>query len=155
MFCIFRSVLRKKCPENMQQIYTKTPNQNAILIKLLSKFIEIALQYGCPLLICHIFSEHLFLRTPLQACFCLNHGKHPWLLRLTAEQRYHVWEKSMKKNTCMHRFANQADFTSIGELFQLYMKWLEGWRLNGAKIRWEAIPYVFPSIFPHISSCFI
>ena len=59
-----RGVLRKRCSENMQQIY-KTPCRSvmATLLKL---------HFGMDVLlkICCIFSEHLFLRTPPDSCFC-------------------------------------------------------------------------------------
>ena len=42
-----RCVLRKRCSENMQQIYRRQPCRSAISIKLLCKFIEIELQHGC------------------------------------------------------------------------------------------------------------
>ena len=42
------------------------PCRSVVLIKLQSNFIEIALRHGVLLLICCIFSEHLFLRTLLQ-----------------------------------------------------------------------------------------
>ena len=46
--------------------------RSAISIKLQSNFIEIALQHGCSL-VNFIFSEHLFLRTPLEGCFWKLH----------------------------------------------------------------------------------
>ena len=70
------SVPWKRCSENMQQIY---PCQNAISIKLLCNFIEIALRHfeialghGCSPVIHCIFSEHLFNRTSLDGCFCID-----------------------------------------------------------------------------------
>ena len=51
-----RAVLRKRCSENMQQIYRRTPCRSAISIKLLYNFIEIGLQNGCsPVNLLHIF----------------------------------------------------------------------------------------------------
>ena len=51
-----RGVLRKRCSENMQQIYRRTPFRSAISIKLLYNFIEIGLQHGCsPVNLLHIF----------------------------------------------------------------------------------------------------
>ena len=47
------SILIKRCPENIQQIYKRAPIPN----------MDVLLQ------ICCIFSEHLFLRTPLEGCF--------------------------------------------------------------------------------------
>ena len=41
---INRGVLKKRCSENMQQIYRRTPWRNVISI---SNFIEITLQHGC------------------------------------------------------------------------------------------------------------
>ena len=49
-------LLRKRCSENMQQIYRRHPCQSAISIKLQSNFIEITLQHGCsPVNLLHIF----------------------------------------------------------------------------------------------------
>ena len=63
-----RGVLRKNCSENKQQIYRRTPMSKCDLNK-------VALQpkphFGMGVQICSIFSEHLFLRTPLEGCFCL------------------------------------------------------------------------------------
>ena len=50
-----RGVLKKRCSENMQQIYGRTLMQSAISIKFLCNFIEIALRFCC------IFSEHLWM----------------------------------------------------------------------------------------------
>ena len=48
------------------------PCRGAISIKLLCNFIEIAPQYRCsPVNLLHIFRT-LFLRTPLNGCFCLQ-----------------------------------------------------------------------------------
>ena len=51
-----RGVLKKSCSKNMQQIYRRTP-------MLKCDFNKVAKQ------LCWIFSEHLFLRTPLGGCF--------------------------------------------------------------------------------------
>ena len=60
-----RGVLRKRCSENMQQIYRRTPMSKCEFNKL--HFGMGALLYikfaAC------IFSEHIFLRTPLDGCF--------------------------------------------------------------------------------------
>ena len=49
----------KRCSENMQKIYRKSPCQKTILIKLLSNFIEITLRYGCsPVKLLYIFRTH-------------------------------------------------------------------------------------------------
>ena len=59
-----RGVLRKRCSENMQQIYRRTP---------MSKYEFNKLHFGMGVLLyikfatC-IFSEHIFLRTPLDDC---------------------------------------------------------------------------------------
>ena len=42
-----RSVRRKRCSENMQQIYMRHPCRIAISIKLLCNFTEIILRHGC------------------------------------------------------------------------------------------------------------
>ena len=56
-----RGVLRKRCSENMQQIYMRTPMPKCDFNKfaLLYNFIEIALQHGCS----HVNLLHIF-RTP-------------------------------------------------------------------------------------------
>ena len=60
-----RVVLRKRCSENMQQIYRRTPMSKCEFNKL--HFSMGALLYikfaAC------IFSEHVFLRIPLDGCF--------------------------------------------------------------------------------------
>ena len=56
----FRGVFRKRCSENMQQMYRRTPCWSVISIKLLHNFL---------LQICSIFLKHLFIRTPLEGCF--------------------------------------------------------------------------------------
>ena len=49
-------VPRKRCSENIQQIYKRHPCRSAILITLQSNFIEIALRHGCsPLNLLYIF----------------------------------------------------------------------------------------------------
>ena len=57
-----RSVLRKRCSENMQQVYRRTT---------MTKYgFEIRLRHECfPINLLHIFRTP-FLRTPLQGCFC-------------------------------------------------------------------------------------
>ena len=60
-----RGVLRKRCSKNMQQIYRRTAMQKCDLgMKVQSNF-----SMGVLLWICCIFSEHLFLRTPLDGYF--------------------------------------------------------------------------------------
>ena len=53
-----KSVLRKRCSENMQHIYKRTP-------MLKSHFVMGVLAY-----VCYISLGHFFLRTPLECCFC-------------------------------------------------------------------------------------
>ena len=62
-----RGVLRKTCPENMQQIYWRTPMPKC----------DFKWHFGMGVLlqICCIFSEHLFLRTPPEGSFCLMKTK--------------------------------------------------------------------------------
>ena len=70
----FRSVLRKRYSENMQQIHRRTPmpkwNFNKVAklfysIKLQSYFIEIALRHGCsPINVLHIFRRPFPKDTP-------------------------------------------------------------------------------------------
>ena len=58
-------VLRKRCSENMQQIYRRTPMSKC-------EFNKLHFGMGVPLYIkfaACIFSEHIFLRIPLDGCF--------------------------------------------------------------------------------------
>ena len=51
-----RAVLRKRCSENMQQIYSRTPMSKCDFNKVTFTFIEIALRHGCsPVNSLHIF----------------------------------------------------------------------------------------------------
>ena len=55
-----RGILRKKCSENMQQIYRRTPMPKYDFNKVAKH-----IRHGCsPLNLLHIF------RTPLEGCFC-------------------------------------------------------------------------------------
>ena len=54
-----RGDLRKRSSENMQQIYRRTPMLKCKLHFRMSVLLQI----------CSIFSEHLFVRTPLDGCF--------------------------------------------------------------------------------------
>ena len=59
-----RGVLRKRCSENMQQIYRRTYMRNVISIKMQSNFIEIKLQHGCsPVNLLHIFKTSFLNNT--------------------------------------------------------------------------------------------
>ena len=61
----FRGVLKKRCSENMQQIYRIMPCRSVISIKLLYIFLKITLRHGCsPVNLLHIF-QHLFLKKTL------------------------------------------------------------------------------------------
>ena len=54
-----RRVLRKRCSENMQQIYRITPMPKCDFNKVASNFIEITLSHGCsPVNLQHIFRTH-------------------------------------------------------------------------------------------------
>ena len=89
-----RDVLRKRCTENMLQIYRRIPIlkcdfrehtcQSAISIKLQSKFIEITLRHGCsPVDLLYILRT-LFLKNtsgwlllPIHLRGCLHVKFHP------------------------------------------------------------------------------
>ena len=68
-----RGVSRKKCSENMRQIYRKTPmpkyDFNKVAKQLYWNHIS-AWVFSCKF-VC-IFSEHLLLRTPLDGCFWIK-----------------------------------------------------------------------------------
>ena len=79
-----RGVLRKRCSENMQQIYRRTPmpkcDFNKVALKLQSNCIKIVLRHEwSPVNLLHIF-RNLFLGTPLGGCF--------WTLDLIFRCRY-------------------------------------------------------------------
>ena len=62
-------VLRKRCSENIQQIYRKQPCRSLISIRMLCNFIEITLRHRLsPVNLQHIFRTP-FLRTPLEGFF--------------------------------------------------------------------------------------
>ena len=62
-----RVVLKKRCSENMQQIYRRTP-----MPKFLCNFIEIALRHGCSLVNLLYISRTSFLRTWLLLAILTN-----------------------------------------------------------------------------------
>ena len=67
---LYRGVLRKRCSENMQQIYKRTPVKKRAFNKVVFQLNEIALWHGCsPVILQYIFRT-LFQRTPLKGCFC-------------------------------------------------------------------------------------
>ena len=57
-----RSVFKKRCSENMQQVYRRTPMSKCDFNEVVKKIIEITLWRGC-------FPVN-FLRTPLERCLC-------------------------------------------------------------------------------------
>ena len=63
-----RGVLIKRCSENMQQIYKRTPILKCGFNSYISVSVIWRFSMGV-LYICRIFSEHLLLRTPLDDCF--------------------------------------------------------------------------------------
>ena len=66
----YRGVLRKRCYENMQQIHSRTPMPKCDFNKVASQLYwnhTLAWVFVRPPF--SIFSEHLFLRTPLKGCF--------------------------------------------------------------------------------------
>ena len=62
----------KKC----RKVTGEHPCQSVISIKLLFSFIEITLWDWYSPVICCIFSEHLFLKTPLGSCFWCSYLKN-------------------------------------------------------------------------------
>ena len=60
-------MLLGKCVVKICNTFTgEHPCRSVISIDLLCNFTEITLRHGCPPIICCIFSEHLFLRSPLE-----------------------------------------------------------------------------------------
>ena len=67
---VTQSVLKKKSSENMQQSYGRAPMAKCDFNKVVSNFIEIALQHGCsPVNLLHIFKKPF-----LDGCFCIVVG---------------------------------------------------------------------------------
>ena len=68
-----RSVHRKRCSENMLQIYRRTliPKCDFNKVALLCNFIEITLRHGCsPVILLHIFRKRIYKNTSaLAGCF--------------------------------------------------------------------------------------
>ena len=80
-----RGVLKKRYSENLQQSYMRTP-----MLKWLYNFIEITLRHGSSPVICSIFSEHVFLTTPLEGCFLISQNmeqRYQQLILLIRKQR--------------------------------------------------------------------
>ena len=79
-----RRVLRKKCSENMQQIYRRRPIRKCGFKTFQSNFIEIALRHGCsPVNLLHNF------RTP----FLKNTSG--WLLLLLLNYICRIWKEEL------------------------------------------------------------
>ena len=83
----FRDVLKKRCSENMQQIYKRTPMPKCVSTKLQSNFIEIILRHGCsPVNLLHVFrttfpkntSEGLLLKFQVFRRFWIISVDHGW-----------------------------------------------------------------------------
>ena len=83
----FRDVLKKRCYENMQQIYKRTPMPKCVSTKLQSNFIEIILRHGCsPVNLLHVFrttfpkntSEGLLLKFQVFRRFWIISVDHGW-----------------------------------------------------------------------------
>ena len=78
----------------MKKIYRRLPIPKSDFNKVAKQLIEITLQHGCsPLNLLHIlssiFSEHLFMRTPLDGCFCCFHC---WLWSIFCCLRCICWK---------------------------------------------------------------
>ena len=115
-----RGVPRKRCSENMQQIYRRTPMPSVLL------------------LICCIFSEHLFVRTPLGGCF--------WTWKFSQYRSNH-WRCSWNLN---QSFANSRESTYASVSFLIKLEglgllanmtglsgliWLGGWYFRESLFR--------------------
>ena len=74
-----RGVLRKWCSENMRQIYRRTLmpkcDSNKVAKQLYGNRTSTWV-FSCK--ICCTFSEHLYLRTPLDGCFWTNFQRVSW-----------------------------------------------------------------------------
>ena len=59
-----KCVIKKRCSENMQQIYRRTPMPKCDFNNVVSNFIEISLRHGCsPVNLLHIFSSPFPMNT--------------------------------------------------------------------------------------------
>ena len=85
-----RCVLRKRCSENMQPIYRRIRMPKFDFNKA-ATLLESHFGMGVLLSICCIFSEHFFLRTPLNDCFWC-HSMH------TVTQSMLIWMKMIRIN---------------------------------------------------------
>ena len=99
-----RGVLTKRCSENIQKFTGEHPYRGAISIKLQSNFIEITIRHGCsPVNFC-LFSELLFLRTPLEGYFWVSEYNQNVATEKTeiTESCYYQWtysERWMQKQS--------------------------------------------------------
>ena len=65
-------VLKKKCSENTQQIYRRTPMPKSDFNKVAKQIYwnnTLAWVFSCKVA---MFSKHFFLRAPLDGCFCIK-----------------------------------------------------------------------------------
>ena len=68
-----RGVLGKKCSENMQQIYRRTPKPKCDFNKVACNFVEIILLHGCsPVNLLHIFRTRFPKDTPGQLLLAMT-----------------------------------------------------------------------------------
>ena len=67
-----RGVLRKRCFENMQQIYRITPISKCDLQLCFETLLKLSFGMGVLLQIFCIFLKQLFVRTPLEGCFLVR-----------------------------------------------------------------------------------
>ena len=153
----FRGVLLKRCSENMQQIYRRTPIPKCDFNKvaLQCNFIDIALRHGCsPVNLLRIFrtpspkntSERLLLTVFLNI-LCNNFTQ--FTLRKFGP---FVQFKKREKHQCRSvNFSKVAGFTKINTppwVFFTFFK-LYKWYQIAQRITFRALSNIFGGIFLH------
>ena len=114
-----RGALRKRCSENMQQIFRRALMPSVISIKLQSNSIEITLQYGCsPVNLLHIFRKTFPENTSgrlLLYLFCLVsckvHQKLIWPVKVWCALKGRTYFCSWKLQVCLSIYDIWVDIT--------------------------------------------
>ena len=107
-----RCVVRKRCSENMLQIYRRTPWRSVISVKLQNNFIEITLWHGCsPVTLLHIFRTSFPKKTS---------GRLLLIFVLSMNWRNHLWNFKCSHSN-LFSSVHLIGITCFDEYFSFYM----------------------------------
>ena len=97
-----RGILRKRCSENIQQIYRRTPMPKCDFNKVLG-LVHWCFGIGALLSVCCIFSEHIFLRTPLDGCFWILYFASIYFVNVYDAKKLGMYFLQSKKTKSSHK----------------------------------------------------